>query len=90
MEAVARQIRAFDPAPGAWGTIGGVEVKLFGPRPLEEQAPAGAVVRTDPELVIGTGDGSVAIAEVQPSGKRRMPAREWTRGRGTTPGQVFA
>jgi methionyl-tRNA formyltransferase len=88
-EAGTRQIRAFDPVPGAWSTTGGLEVKFFGARVLEERAPAGIVVRTEPELVIGTGDGAIVIAEVQPSGKRRMPAREWTMGRGAAPGQLF-
>ena len=87
--AVGRQIRAFDPVPGAWSTVDGLEVKLFGPRRVEEPAAAGTAVRAGAELVIGTGDGAVAIAEVQPAGKRRMPAHEWTRGRGVRAGQVF-
>lgn len=86
---VGRQIRAFDPVPGAWSTVDGLEVKLFGPRRLEEPAAAGTVVRADTALVIGTGDAAVAIGEVQPAGKRRMPAHEWTRGRGVRAGQVF-
>jgi methionyl-tRNA formyltransferase len=88
--AVARQTRAFDPVPGAWSTLDGVEVKLFGARAARGSGPAGVVLRTEPDLVIGTGDGAVSVAEVQPAGKRRMSAREWCRGRSAEPGGVFA
>jgi methionyl-tRNA formyltransferase len=87
--AVARQVRAFDPVPGAWSLLDGTEMKLFGARPLTEPGRPGQVVRTEPELVIGAGDGSVAIAEVQAAGKRRIAAPEWARGRGARPAQAF-
>lgn len=32
-DAIARHVRAFDPAPGAWTTLGGTEVKLYGGGP---------------------------------------------------------
>jgi len=87
---VSRRIRAFDPAPGAWSVFEGVEVKCFGPTVVAEPAEAGLVVGAEPTLIVGTGDASVAVAEVQPAGKRRMPATEWTRGRGARPGQRFS
>jgi len=87
---VSRRIRAFDPAPGAWTTFEGIEVKCFGPTVVSEVAEAGLVVGSEPALIVGTGDASIAVAEVQPAGKRRMPATEWTRGRGARPGQRFA
>ena len=87
---VSRRIRAFDPAPGAWSTFEGIEVKCFGPTVVAEPAEAGLVVGSEPMLIVGTGDASVAVAEVQPAGKRRMPATEWTRGRGAKPGQRFS
>lgn len=87
---VSRRIRAYDPAPGAWTTFEGIEVKCFGPTIVAEPAEAGLVVGSEPALIVGTGDQSVAVAEVQPAGKRRMPATEWTRGRGARPGQRFS
>jgi methionyl-tRNA formyltransferase len=86
---VSRRIRAYDPAPGAWTVFEGLEVKCFGPTIVAEPADPGLVVGSEPALIVGTGDASVAIAEVQPAGKRRMPATEWTRGRGARPGQRF-
>lgn len=87
---VSRRIRAFDPAPGAWTMLEGMEVKCFGPTIVAEPAEPGVVVGSEPALIVGTGDASVAVSEVQPAGKRRMPATEWTRGRGARPGQRFA
>jgi methionyl-tRNA formyltransferase len=88
-DAVARRIRAFDPVPGAWTSLDGLEIKLFGARPGQDSGTPGLILRAEPALVVGTGDGSVEVAEVQPSGKRRMSASEWHRGRGATPGEQF-
>jgi methionyl-tRNA formyltransferase len=89
-EQVSRRIRAYDPAPGAWTVFEGIEVKCFGPTIVSEPAEPGLVVGCEPMLIVGAGDASVAVAEVQPAGKRRMPATEWTRGRGARPGQRFS
>lgn len=86
---LSRRMRAFDPAPGAWTTLDGIEVKCFGPTIVAEPAEPGVVVGSEPTLIVGAGEASVAVSEVQPAGKRRMPATEWTRGRGARPGQQF-
>ena len=86
---VSRGIRAFDPEPGGWTTLQGAEIKLFGARPAEGSGRVGEVLITEPALTVATGAGAVEIAEVQPSGKSRMPATAWSRGRGAAPGQVF-
>jgi len=86
---VSRGIRAFDPEPGGWTTLQGAEIKLFGARPAEGSGRVGEVLVTEPALTVATGAGAVEIAEVQPSGKSRMPAADWSRGRGAEPGQVF-
>lgn len=80
---VANTIRAYDPRPGAWTTRHGVDVKLFGARPQgDARATPGELLGVDGEaLLIGCGDGAVAVAEVQPAGRRRMAAAEWHRGR---------
>lgn len=89
-EAVGRRIRAFDPAPGAWTTLeGGGEVKLFGARPVPERGTPGTILQLSPSLVVATGTEAVAVDEVQPTGKRRMPVEDWARGRGATVGQRF-
>jgi len=91
-ERVARQVRAFDPRPGAWTTLGGRELKLFGPLPADEwevdEVP-GEVVETDPAFVVATGDGALQFLDVQPAGRHRMAAKEWLRGRACKKGDRF-
>jgi methionyl-tRNA formyltransferase len=86
--AVDRQIRACTPAPGAWTLLDGQRVKL-GP-----VVPAGTVVPASGEAPLapgelrvqrdgvqaGTGSTPVQLGDVQPDGKRRMPAADWARG----------
>ncbi len=91
---VANQIRGMDPVPGAWSLLDGEPLKLFRPRVVEapedggtESLP-GTVLRADPEagLVVRTREGALRLDEVQPAGKRRMPAPAWLRGGGPSPG----
>jgi len=87
-EEIARRIRAFDPVPGAWTTLGGNTVKLFGARGAAGSGVPGAVLQAGEELLVAAGDErAVAISEVQPAGKRRIPAGDWVRGRGVAVGQ---
>lgn len=87
-DAVSRHIRAFDPVPGAWTTLGGQELKLFGARPAAGTGTAGEVLELTPTLRIAAGRDAVEIAEVQPAGKPRMAAGAWGRGHLTVAGQV--
>jgi methionyl-tRNA formyltransferase len=89
-ERVARVIRAFDPAPGAWTELDGHEVKLFGARVAEGRGAPGEIAATDGGLRITTGRGAVTIDDVQPAGKPRMSAADWIRGRGAQAGQRFS
>ena len=86
---IARAIRGLDPKPGAWTELDGREVKLFDPRVVEADGAPGDIRTTDKELRITTGRGAVAVDEVQPAGKSRMPAADWIRGRGVQEGQRF-
>ncbi|HKV69715.1 MAG TPA: methionyl-tRNA formyltransferase [Gemmatimonadales bacterium] len=84
---VRRTILALDPKPGAWTTLEGLEVKLFGARPAAGSGPPGEVLRAERELVIAAGAGALSISEVQPAGKPRLSALDWIRGRGVRAGQ---
>lgn len=95
-EKVARWIRAMDPAPGAWSELDGSPLKLFRPRVVEDDAPAGGegpmpgtVIAADPGqgFRVAAGEGWMEVGEVQPAAGRRMPARDWLRGRAARAGQ---
>lgn len=98
--AVARRIRAFDPFPGATGTIGGETVKFWRAQALSafgsgtESVPVpapGTVLAATPEGIdVATGDGGVVrLVELQRAGGRRLPAADFLRGFDIAPGQVF-
>ncbi len=88
---VARLVRAYDPRPGAFTTLDGLEVKLFGARPAPDAAGApGEVLSVDEEgMVVACADGAIRLGSVQPAGKRRMPPVDWLHGRGIAPGRRF-
>lgn len=91
---VARVVRAYDPRPGAFTTLGGQELKLFGARVVADapRAEPGALLDGVPGggLAVACGAGAVRILQLQPSGKRRMNADDWLRGRGAAPGARFS
>jgi methionyl-tRNA formyltransferase len=86
-QAVDRLIRACTPAPGAWTTLSGATLKLS---PVHGQAgqdeaswpdlgPGEVMVRGS-GVFAGTGTTAVQLGDIQPEGKRRMPAADWARG----------
>jgi methionyl-tRNA formyltransferase len=92
---VARHIRAYDPKPGAFTTLKGMDLKLFGAIATDEAgdeggARAGQVLKIDPSgMLVACGDGAVRVLQVQAPGKRRLSALEFARGRGVAVGDVL-
>lgn len=91
-QAIDRLIRACTPAPGAWTTLNGATLKV-GPVIREAGTDPGAPELSPGEVRVwgsvvlaGTGTSPVQLGDVQPEGKRRMPAADWARGiRAVTP-----
>jgi len=82
---IGRKIRAFNPFPGAHGSVNGVVVKLWGAEVLEadSSAPAGDVLAADAQhgIVIACGGGgSLRLTELQKPGGKRLPAIEFIKG----------
>ena len=75
-------------AAGAPPSPATVDVGRAARRPEVEP---GTVLDADPGvgLVVATGDGALVLTEVQPSGRRRMTAADWIKGRGVTTGQML-
>lgn len=86
---LARTVRAFDPEPGAWATLRGEAVKLFGGRVANAAGTPGVVLEANQTLRIAAAVGALEVAEVQPAGKKRMPVSDWVRGRGIAVGHSF-
>ncbi len=80
--ALDRQVRACTPAPGAWSTQDGERLKL-GPVSVVTEGPTlppGVLEVGKHRVLVGTGTMPVLLGEVQPVGKRQMPAADWARG----------
>jgi methionyl-tRNA formyltransferase len=87
---IARLIRAFDPKPGAYTTSPKGDIKLFGPRVLDGiKGKPGEVMKVTGDLIIACGTDALRITEVQPTGKKRMAAHDWARGRGAKVGDRY-
>ena len=88
---VARVVRAFDPVPGAFSTLRGAEVKLFGVRLAPDtQGDPGVVLGIDEMgMLVACGGGGVHIAYAHPAGRRRLASLDWAQGRGVAAGDVF-
>lgn len=66
--------------------LAGQRVKLGPVEPLNENLPAGELVVTKRDVVIGCAIGAVRLGEVQPQGKKPMPAADFARGARLTSG----
>jgi methionyl-tRNA formyltransferase len=80
--AIDRQIRAFDPAPGAFTMLDGKTIKIWAADPAPGQSAApGTVLRADGDgLLIACGDQALAIRELQRAGGRRLAAGDFLAG----------
>jgi len=92
--ALERQVRAFQPAPGAWTQLGGEVLKVWSARPLAPDAPPGTapgtVLDAGPAgIEVACGQGRLCITAVQRAGGRRLPAADFLRGFDLRPGMRF-
>jgi methionyl-tRNA formyltransferase len=83
--AVSRQVRACTPTPGAWTQLNEARIKLWpfaGPAPDDHDGrPGPGELRVlGSRVLVGTATVPVPLGDVQPHGKRRMPAADWARG----------
>lgn len=94
---VSRTIRAYDPRPGAFTTLKGADVKLFGARAVLSSRTgepgtvlaAGREDGADGGLLVACAGSAVRILQVQAAGKKRMSGDDWVRGRGMAVGDRF-
>lgn len=94
--AVARHVRAVTPRPGAVTAAPDGPMKVAAPRVVGPDAatvtaaPPGTVLGVaGPAVVVACGDGAVALARVQPAGRRWMDGADAVRGRRLAVGDVL-
>ena len=88
-------IRAVTPFPGAWciGPRGRIRILQARPADLTRpaHAPAGSIVSTSKAaLYVATGNGVLAIEQLQPAGKKPMHVADFLNGHKLMIGQMLA
>ena len=86
--AIERLVRGLSPWPGTYSRLGGRTVKFWrtkvcgddGFSGKEKPAPGTVAAVTKDAIIIQTGDGLLAVKELQPEGKKRMDAGAFLRG----------
>jgi methionyl-tRNA formyltransferase len=90
--AIDRQVRAFDPVPGAATILGDLGVKVWRAEPMAEASStaAGTVLRAGSEGIdVACGRGVLRLREVQPASGKRMSASAFAAGHGVVAGTRF-
>lgn len=89
---LARRVRALNPVPGAVTSVGGRPVKIWRARALTGYAGGpGQVlaVKGTGGIVVGCGEEALLVEEVQPAGKRSMPAAAFASGYRVKEGDIW-
>lgn len=82
------RVRGVTPEPGAFTFVDGMRVKVLSAAIAHDAAPlsAGELRYAGGAVLVGTSTRPLELLEVQPAGKRPMPASDWWRGLGVDRG----
>ena len=87
---IDRQIRAFNPAPGAHTALQGQRVKVWRAAPVAGHGAPGTVLHAGADgVVVATGAGALCLLELQRAGGKRLPAQAFLAGTPVAPGARF-
>lgn len=75
-----RQVRAFNPAPGAFFEVNGERIRVLAADAVEGDAPAGTALARPSDFAIGCGEGVLVPTLVQRAGRAAMTPAELIRG----------
>jgi methionyl-tRNA formyltransferase len=83
-ETLARRVRALNPWPGAFATLGGEPLKVLAAVPEAGAGDPGTVL--DDDFLVATGAGALRLTRVQAPGRAAMQSIAFLRGRRVPPG----
>ena len=81
-------IRGVSPWPGAYTIFGAKRLKIHNAALCDKNGEAGALL-DEARLIIGCGEGSVELLEVQLEGAKRISAADFIRGQRLSKGKIF-
>lgn len=83
-EVLHNQVRGMNPAPGAYTLYGGERLKIWQTQvkpSFSEVGLPGTIIKVDEAgFWVQTGQGCLAVQEVQPAGKKRMSGKQFLNG----------
>ena len=83
---ILNHVRGLNPVPGAWTTLAGERLKVWGARASDRGGLDAGEVDAREVLAVGTGAGTLELTDVQMRGKTRMSGAELARGLRLAPG----
>ena len=87
---LARQVRAFNPFPGALASFQGNAIKVWGTRLSDASGAPGTILAADKNgIVVACGEGALCLLELQKAGGKRLPAAQFLAGMPLAEGAVF-
>jgi methionyl-tRNA formyltransferase len=87
---LARQVRAFNPFPGALATYQGNAIKVWGARVSDASGAPGTILAVDRNgIVVACGEGALCLLELQKAGGKRLPVAQFLAGMPLAAGAVF-
>ncbi len=90
-EALSRQVRAFNPFPGATANLGGNVLKIWnGVAEAGEGNPGQVLEVTRQGIRVACGQGTLVIRELQKAGGKRLPVAQFLAGHPVQVGQQFS
>ena len=80
-EEIVNRLRGFQPWPGAFTSFRGKNVSIWRAKPVPRSLPEGELLAQSGQLFVGCASGTaLELLELQPEGKRRMPAADFVHG----------
>lgn len=90
-QAISRQVRAFNPFPGATANLGGNVLKIWnGVAEAGEGSPGQILSVTRQGIRVACGQGTFVIQELQKAGGKRLPVAQFLAGHPVQVGQEFS
>lgn len=87
---LARQVRAFNPFPGALGSYQGTPIKIWSAFAVDAAGTPGSIWSIDKSgIVVACGEGSLCLVELQKAGGKRLPAVQFLGGMPMALGSAF-
>ena len=78
---LARQVRAFNPFPGALATLGKLSVKVWRARAEAGEGSPGTILASDRAgILVACGEGVLRLTELQKAGGKRLSAAQFLAG----------